>query len=231
MRVSDPFNAWLGDCCLFLSEAYLTRQEAYNNYRDYSDELGAEPDNTKSFYQKMRQTPKIKDTQIRIDGKRERVFQGITFKTDNEEDKEQKKLETVTTVTDITGCTSRKYVESGNKERGMSPVTGVTPVTPSVNIGKAFNDTCSFCGKKFDEYSPYTFYKSEKIHIKCLNEYEAQEEAKIRGFCQHSKEDNGRFVCALSDFGFENRCTLDDMKDCPELESAQTNLPLSSLEC
>lgn len=87
MRVSDPYNAWLIDCCVFLPVGRLTRQEAYNNYRDYADELGATPDSPRVFYSKMRQTPKVKDTQVRIgkDGKRERVFQGITLKSEIEE--------------------------------------------------------------------------------------------------------------------------------------------------
>lgn len=103
MRVSDPFRAWINDCCVFIPEAYLTRKEAYISYRDYTtDELGATPAGERAFYAKMRQTPKVREAQIRIDGKRARVFQGITLKTKNDEDEGQTTLGADTSVTDVT---------------------------------------------------------------------------------------------------------------------------------
>ena len=37
-------------------------------------------------------------------------------------------------------------------------------------------------------------------------------------YCEFSKPDNEIFVCSLTGFGFVWRCTLEDKKNCPDLE-------------
>ena len=82
MKVSDPFNAWIIENCILIPNAYLIRDEALTAYFDYCDEIGADRDSKRIFFEKMRQTPKIKDIQKKIHGKAERVFEGITLKNE-----------------------------------------------------------------------------------------------------------------------------------------------------
>ena len=86
-RISNPFRAWLNDCCVFLSVGKVTRQEAYDSYKEYANELGANPDSTRNFYNKMRQTPKIKEFKGKTPaGKSERYFKGVAIKnSENDE--------------------------------------------------------------------------------------------------------------------------------------------------
>jgi hypothetical protein len=176
MRASDPFNAWINDCVVFVPEAFLTRQEAFNNYRDYTDELGADPDSPRTFYSKMRQTPRIKDTQIRVQGKGTRVFQGITFKTELEMEKSQTKLESVADVADVASTTSQLQKNLKNSKEVISPATSATSATPpSVDIDKAFTQiVCFDCRRILTEDTPYTHYDGKPICFTCFNKIEAQ---------------------------------------------------------
>ena len=37
-------------------------------------------------------------------------------------------------------------------------------------------------------------------------------------FCEHSEPIDTYFRCKLTDFGFVNRCTVEDREQCPDLE-------------
>jgi P4 family phage/plasmid primase-like protien len=182
MRVSDPFRAWLNDYCVFLPEAYLTRKEAYNSYRDYTDgELGATPDSERTFYGKMRQTPKVRDTRIRIKGKRERVFQGITSKIELEEDEEQTKLETVPDVPDVPDSTyPQKNDESNNPVniQDKKPVQSGTLGTPSVDIDEALGDgklpKCFDCKRTIYDPNQLTNWNGHFYCKRCFEKIRAQ---------------------------------------------------------
>lgn len=85
MKVSDPFNAWIIECCIKLPQAYISREDALEDYNDYCDDLGADRDGKKVFYEKLRNEPRIKDTSKKIAGKTVRVFEGLTLKTEEPE--------------------------------------------------------------------------------------------------------------------------------------------------
>jgi len=120
MKVSDPFNAWIIERCEKIPSAYMLREDALNSYFEYCDDIGAERDSKRLFYEKMRQTPQVKDVgQKKIAGKPQRVFQGITLK--------------VTEVTEVTGSPYRESFESlsctklvGNTSNSVTFVTSVT---------------------------------------------------------------------------------------------------------
>jgi len=176
MRVSDPFRSWLNDCCVFLTEAYLTRKEAYNSYKDYSDELGATPDSERTFYGKMRKTPKIRDTRIRIKNGLARVFQGITLKAETEEDKQQTKFESVPDVPDSSypsNFENSLKVEK-NKKLGTSGTFG----TPSIDIEKYFPKgqypVCFICHKSVVDLNDLTNIDGLPCHVMCKRTLEDQ---------------------------------------------------------
>ena len=165
MRVSDPFNAWLNDCIFFVGEAFLTRQEAYESYKEYNIEIGSEPDSQRTFYSKMRQTPRVKDTQTRVKGKVTRIFQGLTFK----------KVESVADVTDVAGLHTQESRETSKSSRVYSPVTSATSATPIVNLDKAFTQkVCFDCRRILTDDTPHTFYEEKPICFTCFNQIEAQ---------------------------------------------------------
>jgi len=153
MKVSDPFNAWIAERCKFVPEAYLTRSEAYNDYKDYADEIGATPDSARTLYAKMRQTPRVKDTRIKVNEKIERVFQGITFKTEDdvqEEEKQQQNLDSMTSLTSLTSYHTQEIIEPKSK-RCRKPVKSGKPVTNSIDIDSVLGDgnlpVCFNCRK------------------------------------------------------------------------------------
>ena len=99
MKASDPFNAWMLECCVLIPNAYLTREEAFTNCQDYCDEIGADRIPKRNFYEKLRNTSKVRDTSKKITGKTVRVFEGITLKTDDESS--QQTLEDLQKVAEV----------------------------------------------------------------------------------------------------------------------------------
>jgi len=146
MRVSDPFTAWLHDRCVFIQVGKVTRQEAYDNYKDYCHELGATPESTRVFYAKMRKTPKIGDVMQRDkNGKMERYFQGLAFR-DVEDDENQHTLDE--SVADVAG--SAYYAKDSKSLVGQYK----TPATSATNSIKIH---CFDCGSPLEHHEVYSF--------------------------------------------------------------------------
>jgi phage/plasmid-associated DNA primase len=60
-RTSDAIGAWMEDNCVFDVEGFVTRKEAFEDYKNYADqELGKTPETERRFYQRLRDTPKVK---------------------------------------------------------------------------------------------------------------------------------------------------------------------------
>ena len=182
MRVSEPFNAWLNDCTVF-QDGYLTRQEAYDSYRDYADELGAEPDCAKTFYAKMRQTPRIKDSKMRINDKTERVFRGILLKNNKEEDESQTKLniEAHEAPKALLGTRQNKY--SDNKlKKGKDVHPAISATSATLDVDDYFIEgqfpTCFSCHLAISRLSDLTNIDGKPIHVCCKAKIEAQMKSK-----------------------------------------------------
>ena len=106
-RTSDAIGAWMEDNCIFEVDAFVSRKAAFEDYKNYADsELGKTPETERRFYQRLRDTPKIKDCSS---GREGRGFKGIRLRAP--EDKIQEEGQTqlisnaVTAVnTDISNC-------------------------------------------------------------------------------------------------------------------------------
>jgi len=77
-RTSDAIGAWIEDNCTFDVEGFISRKEAFEDYKNYADEeLGKTPETERRFYQRLRDTPKVKDHNSHQEG---RGFKGIRLK-------------------------------------------------------------------------------------------------------------------------------------------------------
>ena len=80
-RASDPIIAWLQEEIEEKTDAYIKKQEAYENYKKYVNEIiGTSPVSNREFYQRLRTQPKIKEAETKINNKTERIFKGIKLK-------------------------------------------------------------------------------------------------------------------------------------------------------
>jgi putative DNA primase/helicase len=77
-RVSDSISAFLHEQCVLGPNRLTVRSEAYNIYKEYCDLIGTQPENDKTFTQRLKNTPKVKDGTTRINGKKERAWIGLT---------------------------------------------------------------------------------------------------------------------------------------------------------
>lgn len=86
-RLSDSISAWLHECIIFDKCLWITRSEAYEDYKDYCDAIGAEVESNRTFTQTLKHTPKIKDTKKKVRGKSgTRVWIGIGLKPEDKRD-------------------------------------------------------------------------------------------------------------------------------------------------
>jgi putative DNA primase/helicase len=93
-RASDSIGAWIDTNCIFDVDAFITRKEAYENYKTYADDLDTSPESDTKFYAELRSKPKIKDHKTKVD----RGFKGIKLKTpEPKEEPKEKGQQTLTT--------------------------------------------------------------------------------------------------------------------------------------
>ena len=170
MKISDPFNAWILERCVFVAAAYLTREDALIEYFNYCDEIGADRDSKRTFYEKMRQTPRVKDTRKMIDIKVERVFEGITTK--NPEDIEENPAN-LTSLTDLTSFTTRQSLE--NSKNNLIEKT-VNPVNVDIDslFPKGQYPVCFVCRKPVINPNDLTNLNGLPCHVMCRRELVAQ---------------------------------------------------------
>ena len=116
-RASDPTDAWIEEKVIFDSTKFVVREDAHYHYKTYCDELGLIADDDKKFYARLRNTPRVKDCQIRVNGKPKRVFKGIELKpnTEFEEENPNNSIADYGSVADVTDVTAK--TKSKNKRK------------------------------------------------------------------------------------------------------------------
>ncbi len=111
-RTSDAIGAWIEDNCVFDVEGFVTRKEAFEDYKNYADqELGKTPETERRFYQRLRDTPKVKDLNSNREG---RGFKGIRLR--KPEDKTQKETQTQL----ISATVAANATDNFNSQKNLS---------------------------------------------------------------------------------------------------------------
>ncbi|MFA5365602.1 MAG: phage/plasmid primase, P4 family [Candidatus Bathyarchaeia archaeon] len=99
-RASDSIAAWTDERLIFNPNKYIEREKIAQDYMDYCAFYGIFQADKKKLFDRLRNTPKIKDTKTRILGKQERVWKGIDLKPPleipEEDDIQQSQLQTGT---------------------------------------------------------------------------------------------------------------------------------------
>jgi P4 family phage/plasmid primase-like protien len=139
-RASDPIGAWIDDNCVFGLDYYIPRRVSHDNYKLYCQDMNATPEADRKFYERLRNTPRIRDSETTIKGETEKRFWiGLCLKTDMERQKiildiktktKQLELTTVTTETTGSGGSIKENIQSGIsfKELDVSVVSVVSGV-------------------------------------------------------------------------------------------------------
>ena len=207
MKISNAFNAWISECCKFQPEAYLTRQEAYDHYKKYAYEIGVEPDNTRIFYPKMRQTPRVKDVEKRINGKLERIFQGIALKHESDAHDAH--------------STTQEIVQHKKKEVKTSASSASSASVGDFNVDSCFPSgqfpVCFSCHKPIVQLESLTNIDGRPIHKSCKQKIEDQKKKKDWKCPEHAAVDGRPFCNRIQIFLAKPEDCSDD---CSLLEEA-----------
>lgn len=123
LRHSDTISAFINEMAIFDKNLKITRAEAFEAYKGYCDFYGLEAENEKRFTGVLKETPKIKDSSVRVSGEKKRAWIGLAAKK-LPEDSEVEHLEHLEQHFTLT----QNFEESNNSRRDK---TGV-PTVPSV---------------------------------------------------------------------------------------------------
>jgi phage/plasmid-associated DNA primase len=114
-RTSDPIGAWMEDNCIFEADAFVARKATFEDYKNYPDqELGKTRETERRFYQRLRDTPKVKDHNSHKEG---RGFKGIRLK--EPDDQPQKETQTKLISTAVTAGATDNF----NCQKILAPLT------------------------------------------------------------------------------------------------------------
>jgi P4 family phage/plasmid primase-like protien len=161
-RTSDPIGAWIDDKCVFGLDYYIPRKVSHEDYKLYCEDMNATPETDRKFYERLRNTPRIRDSNTAIKGETEtRFWIGLCLKKDEERQKaildaktKTKQLKFTTDSTDSTGngASEKENSETGNsfkkREKSAETVESVVNSNPEKSaLGKKKERCCGDCGK------------------------------------------------------------------------------------
>lgn len=161
-RASDPVGAWLDDNCVFGLDYYIPRKVSHEDYKLYCEDINATPETDRKFYERLRNTPRIRDSNTTIKGETEtRFWVGLCLKTGEERQKaifdakaKIKQLKFTTDSTDSTGNgdTEKENFKTGNsfkkREKNVETVESVVNSNSERSVlGEKEERCCGDCGK------------------------------------------------------------------------------------
>jgi len=174
-RISDTIGAWLQEKTKINPEKNATRTEAFEHYKTYCDNIEATPEAKTKFTQRMKDTPRIRDSNIRDkNGKQERAWINLQLLPND-------------TGTDGTLGTliAHSTVEKNNNiiEKELSSAVSSVPSVPipsqvlegdTASTREPLFSSCYFCQKPIfeDDWRADEFSANKPAHKEC---YEYQQ--------------------------------------------------------
>ena len=80
-KYADPVFAFIEEKCIVDLNVFIPKDDLYNAYREYCGEKDLTVVVNSIFAKELKRHAKVKTTQPRIGGKRIRVWQGITLRS------------------------------------------------------------------------------------------------------------------------------------------------------
>jgi P4 family phage/plasmid primase-like protien len=117
-RNSDSVGAWLDEKVDYDQNSHYVKVTAFDNYKEYADEIGATPETQNKFYARLRDTPKIRDTRVELKTGFTHVFKGIKPKDEVIENNPQTTLITPTILPTLPPLPSISDSKNLDKKEG-----------------------------------------------------------------------------------------------------------------
>lgn len=184
-RASDTTMSFLDEQCEYKSDSEYTRLELYELYKEYCDNYGLIVDEERLFIPKIKQNPKVKTRQKRIDGKIERVWVGLRVKPIKPTEDLAKTEAHETHETPIFGSkilreTSESSCRIKSSELHVSGASCASDINEKLNSdGEPLvyqQLTCCFCEKAIldNEWIMDEFSWNRPAHKSCYDENKAR---------------------------------------------------------
>ena len=160
-RTSDPIGAWIEDNCIFEVDAFVSRKAAFEDYKNYADqELGKTPETERRFYQRLRDTPKIKDCSSSREG---RGFKGLRLRAPEDKIREEGQTQL------ISNAVTAVNADISNCQKNLSSASEINcdEQKPAVSASVALTDKKSI-DDKADESKVTALIPHEPIHYHML---------------------------------------------------------------
>lgn len=166
-RASDSISAWIDERLTFDLRECILREDAAQDYMDYCEFYGIYLCDKNKLFDRLRNTPRIKDTKTRMLGKQERVWKGIKLKPKLEapEDDDiktndpQQLLESGTLGT--SGTAKKELINNNNNDimcnKIKTPAFSV-PTVPKIPQTTETNNNSRGCGVCGRFHTPSCYY-------------------------------------------------------------------------
>lgn len=187
-RASDPIGAWLDDNCVFGTDYYLPRKKSHEDYKLYCEDMNATPESDRKFYDRLRNTPRIRDTTTDIKGEIEtRFWIGLCLKTDVEKQKTSLEAKTKIKQTELPTHPTHPTANGDVKKENLGSEIPFKELEKTVgSVGSAGNLEvenysgqliCNFCQKPLMDLDWATpkdgFTEGKPAHNSCIAEKRA----------------------------------------------------------
>lgn len=151
-RASDSIAAWMDEHLIFNPNKYIEHENIMPDYIEYCDYYGIFQCEKNKVFERLRNTPKIKDTKTRILGKQVRIWKGIELKPKSElEENKDSSQATLESGTDGTAGTGKKnslnLEENINKKSDLFLPVPTVPSVPTSTQNTTNSKTCGQCAR------------------------------------------------------------------------------------
>ncbi len=177
-RASNTASAFITEQCELIPNAYETRANTLDFYKDYCEAYGIPADDERVFTAKLKQLPGVRSVKKRIEGTVERVWLGLRvkpLKTDEEPEEEQTNTTTNSRseADEADGAlippseilqNVRKEEEEIERREGEAYASSAPHAPPLTKVA-----VCAICLKPLPpDHFDTTFYFIHEVHVVCF---------------------------------------------------------------
>lgn len=182
-RASDSIAAWIDERLIFDSKEYLLREKPMEDYMEYCEFYGIYQADKNKLFQRLRNTPRIKEAKTHIVGKQERIWRGVKLKPQLEldDDIEQEGQILLGGTDGTAGTSKKKSIQLENNISKVKDFQNAVPAAPAVPPPEEKDVVyeqlcCYFCGEPIMDTNCLCdgFTENKLAHRKCYKQKKSE---------------------------------------------------------
>lgn len=148
-RASDSIAAWIDERLIFNLNSQTEREEPMQDYMEYCEYYGLYQFDKKRLFERLRNTPRVKESKTRILGKQTRIWKGFTLKPKLDVDDSVDTTEGESGTDGTVGTGKKKQNILNNNISEICKFQNAVPAVPTVPLNQKVSEAIAsrVCGK------------------------------------------------------------------------------------